>query len=410
MTRLSIVLAVAAAAAFAQQRWQILSLEAPWRQIGESLLIVLAATVFHALAGWFVAGLHEGRLAWQQRLRERLGLEPGEKMREAVWLKWSLALLVWGAAPVLILQRWGLGEVASDLVQRAVSAGIPVGNVQIVPAKVVLGILVIALTVTVVRVIAHRMETRWLASAGVDPSLRVTIATLFTYVSIAIAILFGLSVAGFDMSNLALVAGGLGVGIGFGLQNIVSNFVSGIILLFERPIRAGDYINIGGNEGYVRRIRVRATEIETLNHQHVVIPNSQFITEPVMNWSLHDPYVRVVIPVGVAYGSDTELVRRLLLEVAEEHELVLTGGFGGAPRPVVHFVSFGDSSLDFQLKCYIRHVEQRHQVISDLHFAIDRKFREHDVTIPFPQRDLWLKNPLQLVGAKDHGAKDASSQ
>ena len=394
MTRFSILLVVLAATCLGLDAWPRAPEQVPWRALGLSFATLLIGSVFHALVASLARGLNTGKHAWQRALRGRLGLEPGEPMREAGWLKWSLSLLVWGLPPLIILDIWGLGDTSRQLLRHAVGAGIPVGNVQIVPAKLLLGIVVITLMVSLIRALAHRLEHRWLANAQLEPTLRETIATLVTYAAVALAILVGFTVAGFDLSNLALVAGGLGVSIGFGLQNIVNNFVSGIILLFERPIRTGDYITIGGNEGFVQRIRIRATEIETLNHQHIVIPNSLFIAEPVTNWSLRDPYLRITVSVGVAYGSDTQLVKRLLLEAAYAHELVLGEEQQEAPKPNVLFARFGDSSLDFELKVYVRQVAKRYQVLSDLNFAIDAAFREHGVTIPFPQRDLWLKNPL----------------
>ena len=402
MSRLSVLIAVLALLCQALARWPDAPAWFDWGLLSHSLAIVLIGSVFHALVGSLVDGLNTGRFGWQRALRARLGLEPDEPMREAAWLKWSLALLVWGVVPVLILEAWGLGEVSRQLISRAAEAGISIGSVQIVPAKLLLGVVAMTVMITTARLLAHRLEHRWLANAQVEPSLRQTIATLFTYIAAIVAIMFGFTVAGFDLSSLALVAGGLGVGIGFGLQNIVNNFVSGIILLFERPIRPGDFITIAGNEGFVQRIRIRATEIETLNHQHIVIPNSQFIAEAVTNWSLRDPYLRITVGVGVAYGSDTQKVKRLLLEVAEAHPMVMGANQSEAPSPVVLFTAFGDSSLNFELKCFIRHVAKRHQVTSDLNFAIDEAFRTHGISIPFPQRDLWFRNappaPLPAEG------------
>jgi potassium-dependent mechanosensitive channel len=186
------------------------------------------------------------------------------------------------------------------------------------------------------------------------------------------------------------------VGIGFGLQNIVNNFVSGLILLFERPIRTGDWIVVGGTEGYVRRISIRSTQVQTFDRADVIVPNSELISGVVTNWMLRDSHGRVRVPVGVAYGSDTLLVKEILLRVAHEHSLVIQGS-AVVPDPYVWFLSFGDSALNFELCAFVRDVSRRTTVLSDLNFAIDAAFREAGIQIPFPQRDLHVIAPSGSV-------------
>jgi small-conductance mechanosensitive channel len=206
-----------------------------------------------------------------------------------------------------------------------------------------------------------------------------------------IAAIIGLSLAGFSFTNLAIIAGALSVGIGFGLQNIVNNFISGIILLFERPIRTGDWVVVGNTEGYVRKISIRSTQIETFDRADVIVPNSELISNQVTNWMLRDPWGRVIVPVGVAYGSDVEKVREVLLAIASEHPLVITDNSRVSP-PRVLFRGFGDSSLNFELRCFIRNVDQRLVTLSELNFAIEKGLREANIQIPFPQRDLHLRS------------------
>ena len=217
------------------------------------------------------------------------------------------------------------------------------------------------------------------------------------------AALIALSIAGVTFQNLAIIAGALSVGIGFGLQNIVNNFVSGLILLFERPIRTGDWIVVGGVEGHVRRISIRSTQIETFDHADVIVPNSDLISGNVTNWMLRDNYGRVRIPVGVAYGSDTQRVKEILLRVAREHPLVVSNS-RVVSDPYVLFLSFGDSSLNFELRAHVRHVDRRLTVLSDLNFAIDDAFREAGVEIPFPQRDLHIIQPKPSAQERPGGA------
>jgi potassium efflux system protein len=187
---------------------------------------------------------------------------------------------------------------------------------------------------------------------------------------------------GFDLQKIALIAGALSVGIGFGLQSIVSNFVSGLILLTERPIRVGDSIVVKGEEGWVRRVRVRATEIETFDRASVIIPNSEFITGVVKNWTRTNTLGRIVVKVGVAYESDPIQVRDILLGIAEAHPQIVK-----APAPVAFLVGFGDSALEFELRCVVGDVEKALSVRSDLHYAILAKFREAAIEIPYPQRE-----------------------
>ena len=177
------------------------------------------------------------------------------------------------------------------------------------------------------------------------------------------------------MDRIALVVSALGVGIGFGLQNVTGNFVSGLILLFERPVRPGDWVVVGATEGYVVKINIRSTLIQTFDRADVLVPNSELLSTHVKNWTLQDPYSRVIVPVGVAYGTDVNLVRETLLEIAMAHSMVLTNT-PKAPQPNVMFMGFGASSLDFELRCFIHRADYMLAVRSDILFAIDDAFRE----------------------------------
>ena len=184
------------------------------------------------------------------------------------------------------------------------------------------------------------------------------------------------------------MAGALSVGIGFGLQTIFSNFVSGLIILFERPVRVGDWVILGnGLEGHINKVNMRSTEMITLERSSVLIPNSNLLSGTITNWTLNDNIGRQDINVGVAYGSDTALVKKVLLEVAAEHPKLRR-----YPIPHVLFKDFGDSSLDITLRFFLVNINDRHQVGSDIRFAIDQAFRENNITIPFPQRDIHVKS------------------
>ena len=194
-------------------------------------------------------------------------------------------------------------------------------------------------------------------------------------------------------ASVWVVAGALGVGIGFGLQNIVANFVAGLVLLFERPIEVGDRVTVQDVEGNVRDINFRATTVLTTDNITVIVPNSQFLNNPVTNWSHGDPRVRIHVPVGVAYGSDVEKVTRSLLGVAAATEGVLKD-----PAPSVFFRDFGDSSLDFELLVWIDQPARHIQIRSRINYAIDAAFRKEGIEIPFPQRDMHVRSARGLSG------------
>ena len=199
--------------------------------------------------------------------------------------------------------------------------------------------------------------------------------------------MLAISSAGFDLSSLAFVAGALSLGVGFGLQSIVSNFVSGLILLAERPIKAGDWVSTSGGDGYVRKISVRSTEIETFDRATIIVPNSSLITDTVTNWTHGNKTGRIRIPIGVAYESDPDQVQEILLKCAAEHDLVL-----GRPEPVVYFMEFGASSLDFELRCFLADINYGMSVMSDLRFSILKELRAANIGIPFPQREIIIKS------------------
>jgi potassium efflux system protein len=210
-------------------------------------------------------------------------------------------------------------------------------------------------------------------------------------------VLVGVSYAGLDVTNLAIVAGALSVGIGFGLQSIVNNFVSGLILLIERPIKVGDWIVVGEHQGYVRRISVRSTEIETFDRASLILPNSELITGTVQNWTHRNSMGRVVVPVGVSYDCDPEHVVDVLKAAVARCESLLK-----FPQPFISFDNFGDSSLDFTVRAYIRDVNNSLSAKTEIRTAIAKAFQAEGIEIPFPQRDIHLRD---LDGVRQMMAK-----
>lgn len=368
--------------------------------IGTLAALLVFSMVQNAFGALF-DGLETGRYPWQRRFRWRLGLRSDEPMPGLIWLRFLTSMLAWGALGMALLRVWGLSDAGFALLVEYLVDGFTVGEVRIVPTKVLTGLFLFALLLTGSRRIKNTLEKKWLRRTRLDAGARETLVRLTSYVGAAIAVLVGLSLTGVHFTNLAIIAGALSVGIGFGLQNIVSNFVSGIILLFERPVRPGDWVVVGSTEGIVKKVSVRATEIQTFDRSDVIVPNSEFISTQVINWTLRDPYGRLILPVGVAYGSNTGVVRDTLLEVANAHPAVVTQ-HPNVPAPLVWFRGFGDSALHFELRCFIHDINQRLSVLSDLNFAVDKAFREHSIEIPFPQRDLHVRTWAWGEGDGDH--------
>jgi small-conductance mechanosensitive channel len=357
--------------------------------IGGVLLWGVAILVHKLLSSLFDS-LDQGASSWSRKMRGKVGVKEGKVFPGLFLVRITVALLIWGAFIVLLLKLLGVSPTLFADVQALIVRGVTIGSFQIVPAKFFWALVSFSVLVIIGNWIKSRMRKRWLNLLPISSSGRDTLLTLTGYLVYTIAILFALGMMGMDYTKLALIAGALSVGIGFGLQNIVSNFISGLILLFERPIRIGDWVVVGGIEGYVRKINIRATVIETFDFAEIIVPNSEFISGQVTNWTLASMVGRVVVPVGVAYGSDTEKVRDILLDVAQNHPEVVTDS--SAPEPSVVFREFGDSSLNFQLRCFLVNVDRRLRILSDLNFAIDKAFREAGIEIPFPQRDLHLKD------------------
>ncbi|MBN1908401.1 MAG: mechanosensitive ion channel [Pirellulales bacterium] len=244
------------------------------------------------------------------------------------------------------------------------------------------------------------VATTWIAAANVpgllqmallerlplDTGLRYTIGTMVRYLIVLIGILVACNVLGLSWNKVQWLIAAVGVGLGFGLQEIFANFVSGLIILFERPVRVGDIVTVDDVTGVISRIRIRATTITNWDRKELIVPNKEFITGRVLNWTLSDRVNRVVINVGVAYGSDTELATELLLKIATEHPRVLED-----PAPRVTFEGFGDSALTFVLRCFLPSLEKRLDVIHSLHTSIDKAFREAGIEIAFPQRDVHVR-------------------
>ncbi len=262
-----------------------------------------------------------------------------------------------------------------------------IGNTPVTTLTFLIPAMIISLSIKFSNLLSRFLLHRVYKKYELDNGTQYTFSRLLHYVIIVISTLVALPVIGFDLSALTVFAGVAGIGIGFGVSNIASNFISGLIILFERPIKVGDRIKIGDLHCDVENITIRSTVVRTRNNEHIIIPNSQFIENQVMNWSYGDPKVREQILIGVAYGSDVRLLERLLLQVAREHSDIMDD-----PPPRVDFLNFGDSALEFRLLYWIPHPLLRTRIKSALNFRINELLQEHGVEIPFPQRDLHLRS------------------
>lgn len=334
--------------------------------------------------------LSYGSVGWPDRVRSYFGLETYEVGTSFLWLLFLVNVLFTVVLFFSIVRIWSISHELPARMSDFFVNGFTVGQIPIVPLRIFMGLLLFLVFWTIARWLKNQIRRNIAKETHFSKSARDAFVTISGYFIFGIALILGLAAAGVNFTSLTVIAGALSVGIGFGLQNIINNFVSGLILLFERPIRRGDWIIVSGTEGYVKKISVRSTVISTFDRADVIVPNSELISSQVTNWMLSDRKGRVRVPVGVAYGSNTELVKNLLLEAAYGLPDVVTDG--SVPDPFVLFMGFGDSSLDFELRCYIKDVDTRLRSRSDLNFAIDAAFRAHGVQIPFPQRDVHVRD------------------
>ncbi len=346
-----------------------------------SVFIVLLAAMVLRLGRGAIDYFLVHSVAVRKQLARSLTKELSIKLKNFL----QVVVIAWTGFYLLLL--WGAYDSVKQTWTRLIGVTVSLGEVRITVGMLLFAGLVIYATILLSLAIRAFLESKVFPRQHFDRGVRDAISKLLHYFLIFIGFLLAMSLAGIEMKNFAVLAGAFGIGIGFGLQNIVNNFVSGIILLFERPVKVGDLLVLDGEWGTVKRIGLRSTIIETLDQSEIIVPNSQIIQEKVTNWTLSTSISRIVVPVGVAYGSDVPLVLRILLEAAGNHPLTLP-----EPKSSAIFTGFGESSLDFELRLWIADVTQRLPVKSEILQHIDRRFREEGVEIPFPQRDLHLRS------------------
>lgn len=312
---------------------------------------------------------------------------------DGFWLRLLIDPILLGLAAFLLAPVWQVPREELVLWLQSLADGVTILGITISPMDMILALMVFALALVASRALSKALADRILPRTRLDPGIRASIAVGVGHVGAVLAGLLAVAVMGINLSNLALVAGALSVGIGFGLQNIVSNFVSGLILLVERPVKVGDYVKVGDNTGFVRRINIRSTELETFERSTIIVPNSDLLSQAVTNWTHKDTVGRVDVTVGVAYGTDVGRVEELLLACAQGHPDVTS-----RPAPFVLFRDFGDSAYIFELRAFLFDVSRQLRVGSDLRIAIERRFREAGIEIPYPQREVWTRHhPMEAM-------------
>jgi potassium-dependent mechanosensitive channel len=360
--------------------------------------LLLIATVHGLAVRWLVLG--ERRLALkrleqklesaeEQRGQDDAGAlpepEPEEMTLASVGAQTRRLLRILTIFAVTIVLLWIWSDVTPAL---AMLDEIPVWKDENVSLLGVLeALIVLSLTWVATGNLPGLLEVGVLRRFNIDAPTRYAVTTITRYVILFAGMMAGLAMLGLRWSSLQWLAAGFSVGLGFGMQEIFANFISGLMVLFERPIRVGDIISIGTVEGMVTRIRTRATTIVDWDHREVIVPNKSFITERLTNWTLSDSITRIVIRVGVAYRNDPRQAQRLLLEIASVHPQVLSD-----PAPQCFLTSFGDNAQTFELRVCVAEIAQRGPVTNDLQMRIAEVFRENDIEIAFPQMDVWLRN------------------
>jgi potassium efflux system protein len=343
------------------------------------VFISWAALLFLSLQEWG-AGLAKALAAAEEN-------GEAERTRPAKWLVVRLAWLAWLAALlVCLLLAWGETQTVIVGLVKVISHPIKIGSMSLSLLGFIYAGMILLLTHAAVRVWRRFLRKQILVDSGLELGFQESIATVTTYLLWGLGILVALNVMGLSTTSIAVAFGALSIGLGFGLQNIFNNFISGLILLFERPVQVGDVVQVNDVWGTVMKITVRSTVVQTFDNASLIIPNSDMISNQVTNWSFKDPRLRRIITIGVAYGSDVELVRETLLEVARGHRKVLK-----SPKPDVLFDDFGDSALIFKLRLWST-IDDFVQVETDIRFEIDRLFRERKIEIPFPQQDIHLRS------------------
>ena len=358
-------------------------------KLAEFLLVSLLRTLAIVLVFGLLRHLVRGGLEWvvrsaASRHAALLGRHAALVVQRLAWLG---DVLIGVVLLSVLLVTWQVYDNPAEAITGLLSVQATIGSQQITIGLVMLALAALGVSYLASWMLQTLLTENVLARRHVDIGVSTAVSRLLHYALVSVGFVLALVVLGVDLTKMTLLVSALGVGIGFGLQTIVNNFVCGLILLLERPLRVGDTIELDGQLAKIAKIGLRSTTVRTGDQADMIVPNAELITDRVTNWTLTNRQARSVIPVGVAYGSDIALVMQTLKECALAHPGVLQ-----RPEPQVVFRSFGDSSLDFELDAWVADLDTRGQVASDLRQDIDRRFRQAGIVMPFPQRDLHVRS------------------
>ncbi|HYA02425.1 MAG TPA: mechanosensitive ion channel domain-containing protein [Syntrophobacteria bacterium] len=357
--------------------------------LGTRLLEASLKSVFLVLVAWMLVLLGRGGLEWGLYKSPLRNIPLWRRAADVIAGKatFLLSFVLWTFFGALILCLWGAYSNPFEAIRDIMSLGITVGTTRITLGLVLTAGALLYGSLLASWIVQAALAEGLLSRRQLDPGVRISLASLVRYAFILIGFLLALAALGVNLREITILAGALGVGIGFGLQTVVNNFVCGLILLFERPIKVGDYVQLGEQWGKIRHIGLRSTIVQTFENSEIVVPNNDLVANQVTNWTLSDRVSRITIPVRVAHGSDVSLVMETIRACAEENALVMKN-----PAPDVSFTGFGESALDFRLLAWVADVDNRGQAQTAILRAIDRRFRELKIEIPFPQTDVRIRS------------------
>ncbi|MGE4348289.1 MAG: mechanosensitive ion channel family protein [Candidatus Berkiella sp.] len=355
-----------------------------------SLSSIVITVSLYLISVSLLENIFSQKYSWQKRVFKFLHFDKNSLMLELITLKLTIFLILWGGLIVYLNDFWTISDLWSIKLREYIFSGIIIAETKVQPIRIVFSLLFFSFFTLIIKLIKHQLQPK---ENAINKAAQEAYLIIFGYLGVAFALLFSLLIAGVDLRGLAIIAGALSFGIGFGLQNIFNNFISGLVLLLERPIKKGDRIHVGDKEGFVTEIGVRSTHIQTLEHSHVIVPNSDLISKEVKNYMMNNKRFRIKIDIVVQYNTAPLLVKELLLKVAMNHPEVIKEG---SDEPLVFCLGYYNSALNFSLWCSIDNVNNKFIVRSDIYFSIDEIFREHSIKYAFSQTELHLQEDINL--------------
>jgi potassium efflux system protein len=360
-----------------------------YSEFASRLLVSSLKTIFIILTAWVVMLLARGalELAVNSRLFQKVQFLKSRTNFIANRMAFIANILIAVVCFSFILYLWGLFESHIEAMRGVFSLGFNVGSLRISTGLVITTAAILFGSFIVSWAIQATLLDSAFSGRDIDTGIQFSVAKLVHYAIILVGFLLALAALGVDLKNVTIIGGALGIGIGFGLQTIVNNFACGLILLFERPIKIGDYIEYNNDWAEIKKIGLRSTIVQTFDRADIIVPNSTLITNDIINWTHSDRFARIRLPIKVAYGSDVPQVMKIVLECAEETPSIMR-----APAPKIYFLEFGESSLDFELRVHLSEIDEWYPARTALLQEIERRFREAGIQIPFPQRDVHVQS------------------